>query len=274
VNERERETGAMSGIVGVLDVRTLSLTNGFMSSVKGGHMNYVTQLLHYEHYPELAYPVHVINVSKILMVPYKMIRPFMPHDFTHKFRINDSTYKKDLLEHMTTSELPEQLGGENTKARAPLPPNKIDPSEFYYARLSRDGEDDAPSSDQLCQIHVAARKRRIYRIECSSGSTLNWRIEGDAEFVFGIFFQPIGIESTSKKNSSKSSSQVDLDRMEMIIPCMLVVTKGVPEQGSHQSTEDGSYYFLFCNDQSWFCRRHIQAKIEIDGEVKKDLCEA
>lgn len=49
--------------------------NPFSSSfVYSGTLSYYSQLFHYENYPELIYPIELVNIARWVQLPYRMIK--------------------------------------------------------------------------------------------------------------------------------------------------------------------------------------------------------
>lgn len=84
-----------------------------MLFVSSGTLSYYSQLFHYENYPELVNPIELVNISKWIHMPYKLIKAMMPAGFSDRFRLYDENFLEHLKTEIHTDHIPSTLGGNN-----------------------------------------------------------------------------------------------------------------------------------------------------------------
>ena len=62
----------MSGVHHVIDLTDFVINPFMMLFLNNGSLAYFTQLIHYEHYPELVTLTQIVNCARWMMVPYKV----------------------------------------------------------------------------------------------------------------------------------------------------------------------------------------------------------
>lgn len=271
VNDREAQTGYRSGIYLLMDVKGYEMNPWTIMFASNGTLAQLIQVFAYENYPEVVFPYSVINLPNWLLWPIKVIRAGMPKDFNERFLLFDGRYEDALLTHMTAEELPKPLGGRNpcSEAIQPVPSRRILPTEYYQHKASND-----PHKSQLAHLQVHAGQRKFIPFRCSSGSTLAWFFTTDGEINFGVYYKHY--RDGENLSSLPSSDEDVLEKLEMVQPHFRIGAKLVPERCSIECEENGVYYFVFCNKRSWFYKRNVYLRIEVDGKIidKKALLDS
>lgn len=169
---------------------------------------------------------------------------------------------------MTLDELPTQLGGRNpcSETLQPVPSRRIPSNEYYQQKASND-----PPKTQLAHIQLHVGQRKFVPIQCHAGKKLNWFFTSDGDLLFGVFFR----KGQSEPLVTPTEGDI-LDKLEMAHPYFRLGAKLVPERGSVKCEENGTYYVVLCNKHSWFYKRNVHLKIEIDGTAvdRKALMES
>jgi hypothetical protein len=84
-----------------------------MIFVSSGTLSYYSQLLHYDNYPELVYPIEIVNIAKWIHIPYRLIKAMMPAGFADRFRLHDGNFLETLASEIPREHIPHTLGGLN-----------------------------------------------------------------------------------------------------------------------------------------------------------------
>lgn len=113
VMKQEEATGKLSSLRHIVDLTGYEINPFTMLFVSSGALSYYSNLLHYEHFPELVVPVEIVNVPRWVHMPYKLIKTMMPAGFTDRFRLYDNTFLDTIGKEMSLDNIPESLGGNN-----------------------------------------------------------------------------------------------------------------------------------------------------------------
>uniref|UniRef100_A0AC34F809 CRAL-TRIO domain-containing protein n=1 Tax=Panagrolaimus sp. ES5 TaxID=591445 RepID=A0AC34F809_9BILA len=272
VMKQEEVTGKLSSLRHIVDLTGYEINPFMMIFVSSGTLSYYSNLLHYENYPELVYPVEIVNVTKWVHMPYRLVKTMMPAGFTDRFRLYDNQFLETLGKEMSIEDIPETLGGKNKEIKC-IPAVHIPPEEYWK-----------PPSELLLTLlesfHVSAKKQKFYKIEIPEGQplkTLSWYFQNDGDIFFGIFYDSSlsssGAISNGKKSSAvKEEKEFDTEAKEMVTPFVKITAKFVHEFDFLDLEKPGTYYILFCNRHSWLHRRNLDSLIQIsnpDGSEPK-----
>ena len=113
VNKQEKETGKFSSLRHIVDMTDYEINPFTMLFVSSGSLSYYSNLFHYEHYPEVVYPVEIVNIARWIHAPYRLVKTFMPAGFTDRFRLYDNHFLVELKKEIKEEDIPESLGGLN-----------------------------------------------------------------------------------------------------------------------------------------------------------------
>uniref|UniRef100_A0A5S6R2X3 CRAL-TRIO domain-containing protein n=1 Tax=Trichuris muris TaxID=70415 RepID=A0A5S6R2X3_TRIMR len=269
INEREKATGVRCSVYAVIDLRDWPINPLTLLFINDGQMSYYANLFHYEHYPELVNPINMINAPTWISLPYGLVKSTMPKDFGSRFRILNHRFADTISKELPPEALPVQFGGTNAQLR----PFVTVPSRFGMSgEQAKYERDKTERNEELCHMHVNARRRKVIPVECKAGSTLLWHFITDSSLLFGIFFQEVG--ATKSTDDSRQHAIPDLDHLEMVYPLLRFAAKHVPETGALLCRKAGTYYLAFCNRSSWWSRRHVYIKVEVktsQGIAKKTI---
>lgn len=260
VNQRERQTGQMSGIDCVIDFAHYDLNPFALLIVNNGQLSYYITVFHYEQYPQLVCPIWTINIPKWMYIPYRMARGFLPKDVSDRIRILDSNFKQTLKNEYEPKELPEYLGGELKDDHLRTIPAR----RFTQEELNQFHEiaDHTNQHQDLTHVQIGARKRKYIHFEVTQPDTeIKFFFRSDGDFVFGFFYHRADETKNNHKKHTKNSD-VDPDAMDMIKAPIRIGARFVPEGGSIYCKQAGTYYMLLCNKQSWLFRCNVYFKLE------------
>jgi hypothetical protein len=272
VMKQEEQTGKLSSLRHIVDLTGYEINPFMMIFVSSGTLSYYSNLLHYENFPELVYPVEIVNVTKWVHMPYKLVKTMMPAGFTDRFRLYDNQFLDTLGKEMSIEDIPESLGGKNKEIKC-IPAVHIAQEDYWK-----------PPSDLLLTLlesfHVSAKKQKFFKIEIPENQqrkTLSWYFKNDGDIFFGIFFDPTTTSSAAvngKKSVAKEEKDLETETKEMVLPFVKITAKFVHEFDYLDLEKPGSYYLLFCNRHSWLHRRNLDALIQIsnvDGSEPKRI---
>uniref|UniRef100_A0A915JE39 CRAL-TRIO domain-containing protein n=1 Tax=Romanomermis culicivorax TaxID=13658 RepID=A0A915JE39_ROMCU len=278
VNDQERKTGQMSGHVCVVDMNDYDFNPLTLLFFNSGQMTHYINVFHYEHYPQLVYPIYAINVPKWLYLAYKMIKVLLPKDINDRVRILDHNFRHTMRNEIDPKELPISLGGDMPDDHLKtIPARKLSPDEYY---LAHEHEEDPPL-DHCLHLQVNARRRRFLPVECHSADmVIEYFFTSDAELNFAVFFDPAIVEPHKtdqndrnrhsifsfgawKQNQHHSPNEIDTDQMVMIKPPFCVGARYAPERGVVPCDRPGTYYFVFCNKHCWMTRRNVYLHLNL-----------
>jgi hypothetical protein len=93
---QEEKTGCLSSLRHIVDMNGYEINPFTMLFVSSGTLSYYSQLFHYDNYPELVYPIELVNIAKWIHVPYKLIKTVMPAGFSDRFRLHDGNFLQTL----------------------------------------------------------------------------------------------------------------------------------------------------------------------------------
>jgi hypothetical protein len=113
VMKHEEATGKLSSLRHIVDLTGYEINPFTMLFVTNGTLSYYSNLLHYENFPELVYPIEMVNVTKWVHMPYKLIKTMMPAGFSDRFRLYDNQFLDIFDKEMSIDDIPESLGGTN-----------------------------------------------------------------------------------------------------------------------------------------------------------------
>uniref|UniRef100_A0A914P5Z0 CRAL-TRIO domain-containing protein n=1 Tax=Panagrolaimus davidi TaxID=227884 RepID=A0A914P5Z0_9BILA len=157
VMKQEEQTGKLSSLRHIVDLTGYEINPFMMIFVSSGTLSYYSNLLHYENFPELVYPVEIVNVTKWVHMPYKLVKTMMPAGFTDRFRLYDNQFLDTLGKEMSIEDIPESLGGKNKEIKC-IPAVHIAQEDYWK-----------PPSDLLLTLlepfHVSAKKQKFFKIE-------------------------------------------------------------------------------------------------------------
>uniref|UniRef100_A0AC34RFE6 CRAL-TRIO domain-containing protein n=1 Tax=Panagrolaimus sp. JU765 TaxID=591449 RepID=A0AC34RFE6_9BILA len=262
VNEQEEATGRFSSLRHVVDLTGYEINPFEMLFVSSGALSYYSTLFHYEMFPELVYPVEIVNVARWVHMPYRLIKTVMPAGFADRFRLFDSTFLNELKKEVKLEDIPETLGGLDKDIRC-ISAIKPKPEEHWKP----------PSEKILAELetlHISAKKQKIFKIEVAENSprrTLAWYYKTDGDVYFGVFFDPQNNQS-SKDKKKEDKEFFDVENNEMVYPLLKITAKLVHEFDYVDLERPGTYYAVFCNKHSWLHRRTVDVMFQtsaVDG---------
>jgi hypothetical protein len=99
-----------------------------MIFVSSGTLSYYSQLLHYDNYPELVYPIEIVNIAKWIHIPYRLIKAMMPAGFADRFRLHDGNFLETLASEIPREHIPHTLGGLNRASLLQAMTTKMHPN--------------------------------------------------------------------------------------------------------------------------------------------------
>jgi len=258
VNKQEKETGKFSSLRHIVDMTGYEINPFMMLFVSSGNLSYYSNLFHYEHYPELVYPVEIVNIAKWIHAPYRLVKAFMPAGFTDRFRLYDNHFLEELKKEIKAEDIPESLGGLNKDIKC-IPAVKMTEGDYWQAPSEK-------VLDQLEMLHVSAKKQKIFKVDIPENSpikTLSWYYRSDGDIYFGVFHDPLN----SKKKEEK---EIDPDSKEMVYPYLKGAAKLVHEFDYVDLEKPGTYYLVLCNRHSWLHRRNIEIVVQLSAPDGSD----
>uniref|UniRef100_A0A914E1E5 CRAL-TRIO domain-containing protein n=1 Tax=Acrobeloides nanus TaxID=290746 RepID=A0A914E1E5_9BILA len=251
VNKQEEESGKLSSLRHIIDMTGYEINPFTMIFVSSGTLSYYSQLFHYENYPELVYPIEMVNIAKWVHVPYRLIKTMMPAGFTDRFRLHDGNFMETLLEDLSIEHIPSTLGGKNADIKC-IPAIKKPLSEYPKPASQHIGS--------LETIHLPPRKTKFLPIDVKTeGCKLSWYFSTDGDVYFGIFYEP-QLEIIEK---SKSEKEFETDSKEMVYPWWKLSAKLVHDIDSIECKKPGRYYAVFHNSHSWLQNRNVKVMVQL-----------
>ncbi len=249
VNEHESRTGVLSALHFVVSMAGYDMNPFGMLFVTSGSMGYYTHLFHYEHYPELVYPMDILNVAKWMTIPYRMIKSIMPYGFSDRFRVHDTHFMPALQQEINITDIPVWLSGKR-KGVDVCHALKVLPEDYWQ------GSESDPPPEALHHLTVGARRRKFITVEIHRPNTkLSWYFTTDAELHFGVFLHVPKRDTELKHN---------IDDMDMVEPWFRLAGRLVPEENSLICERPGLYYLVFCNKTSWITKKHVRIQLEME----------
>ncbi|KAE9550019.1 hypothetical protein FO519_006769 [Halicephalobus sp. NKZ332] len=256
VNKQEEESGKLSSLRHIVDMTGYEINPFTMLFVSSGNLSYYSNLLHYENYPELVYPVEIVNIARWIHVPYKLVKAVMPAGFTDRFRLYDSHFLDEIKKEIKEEDIPETLGGQNKNIRC-IPAIKMSPEDYWQPPNEK-------ILEQLEPIHVSAKKQKIFKIEIPENSprkTLSWYYKCDGDIYFGVLFDSPHNQNPKKKEEK----EIDPETKEMVYPFLKGTAKLVHEFDYVDLEKPGTYSLVLCNKHSWLQRRNIDILVQISA---------
>ncbi|KAL3103391.1 hypothetical protein niasHS_002577 [Heterodera schachtii] len=279
VNRQERKSGLLSSVRHVIDMNGYEINPFAALFVSSGTLSYYSQLFHYDNYPELIYPIELVNIAKWIHLPYRMIRGMMPTGFTDRFRLYDGNFIQKLTAEIPIEFIPKTLGGQNKSIRC-VPASPL--LDHWQPKQSQ-------ILDKLQCFHIGARKSKVFRVQIEAeGATnsLSWYLRTDGDIFFGVFFEEAKKESVqcqlkgmpteyAEANSTpppngqnKVSSHGGENRMtnelEWIYPWLKLSARLHHEWDCVDCSRPGIYWLLFSNKHNWLHRRTIEVYVQIE----------
>ncbi|KAF7635623.1 CRAL-TRIO domain-containing protein [Meloidogyne graminicola] len=251
VNKQEKLTGCLSSIRHVIDMTGYEINPFTMLFVSSGTLSYYSQLLHYDNYPDLVYPIELVNIAKWIFIPYRLIKNMMPAGFkVYSFCI------------------PMQ---QSTKIWQPIEPRilehlehlSIGPRKYKYFKIQINKED-------IIKKHI-----------------LSWYFRTDGIIHFGIFFEPFKKEKKeiSDQNgnyingnkyinnnniitttNSRPSIEHFENNKELAYMWFKLTAKIHHEWDYIECNKPGIYWIIFSNNHSWLNKRSIEVLINLNIE--------
>lgn len=123
---QENKTGKFCSIRHIVDMNNYEINPFTMLFVSSGTLQYYSHLFHYENYPELVYPVEMVNIAKWISIPYKLIKSMMPAGFSDRFRLYDGNFLNNWENEIQMEDIPKTLGGKNEVSQKFLSPKNFE----------------------------------------------------------------------------------------------------------------------------------------------------
>uniref|UniRef100_A0A915P7T7 CRAL-TRIO domain-containing protein n=1 Tax=Meloidogyne floridensis TaxID=298350 RepID=A0A915P7T7_9BILA len=203
-----------------------------MLFVSSGTLSYYSQLLHYDNYPDLVYPIEMVNIAKWIYIPYRLIKSMMPVGFVDRFRLHDANFLENLCMEINLDYIPHSLGGQN-QARKFL-------SLIWYFR-----------TDGIIQFGVFFEPLRNERKENKqNGKYLNGNHNGIITPTPG----------------TRPSIEYFEKNMEWVYMWFKLTAKIHHEWDSVECTQPGIYWIIFSNCHSWIHKRYVEVIIQLTSE--------
>uniref|UniRef100_A0A183BK20 CRAL-TRIO domain-containing protein n=1 Tax=Globodera pallida TaxID=36090 RepID=A0A183BK20_GLOPA len=275
VNRQERKSGRLSSIRHVIDMAGYEINPFTTLFVSSGTLSYYSQLFHYDNYPELIYPIELVNIAKWIQLPYRMIRGMMPSGFTDRFRLYDGNFLQKLTAEIPAEFIPQSLGGQNEAIRCVPASPLLHHWQPKHRRIL----------DKLQCFHIGARKSKAFRVQIEgAGGTniLSWYLRTDGDIFLGVFFEPD--ENSQCQQNGKSADSDSLpadqkgqqnkvsvggehqmaDQLEWVYPWFKLSARLHHEWDCVDCSRPGSYWLLFSNKHNWLNRRTIEVIVQIE----------
>ncbi|CAD5229525.1 unnamed protein product [Bursaphelenchus okinawaensis] len=244
----------------IVDMNEYEINPFTMLFVSSGTLQYYSHLFHYENYPELVYPVEMVNIAKWIYVPYKIIKAVMPAGFADRFRLYDGNYLPNLMNEINSEDIPETLGGKNKEIKCT---SAVEPTDTWHCNVPQ-------IVGNLETLVIHSRKLKYYKVEVTEApTTLSWYFHTDSDVYFGVFFERNDSNNAKKK---KDKEDLDTDSLDMVYPMFKLTAKLVHEFDSIECTENGTYYVVFGNKHSWIHKRTVEIMLQKkteSGEVRR-----
>ncbi|GMT04312.1 hypothetical protein PENTCL1PPCAC_26486, partial [Pristionchus entomophagus] len=261
VMAQEAKTGKLSSLHHIIDMAGYEINPFTMLFVSSGTLSYYTQLFHYENYPELVSPGSMVNISRWIWLPYKMVKPVMPAGFADRFQLHDSSFIHGLKEEISEEHIPVSLGGTNTEIKC-IPAQKQSEDKYWKPK-------DNVVLDALETIHVHARKKKFIRVDVDEvGKKISWYFRTDGDVYFGVFFVE-GKGETIEEAKKEKKEEIDTDDMDMVYPYWKLTAKLVHERDELVCEKTGRYYLVFGNEHSWLTKRGVDVIVNVEKEDGK-----
>uniref|UniRef100_A0A7E4VUH0 CRAL-TRIO domain-containing protein n=1 Tax=Panagrellus redivivus TaxID=6233 RepID=A0A7E4VUH0_PANRE len=262
VNIQEEATGKLSSLRHIVDLTGYEINPFMMLFVSNGTLSYYSNLFHYENYPDLVYPIEIVNVAKWVHMPYKIVKAMMPAGFSDRFRLYDNQFMATLKDEIKMEDIPESLGGSNKEIKC-IPAETLEEKDFWK-----------PTHDNILEllepIGISAKKQKYFKVEVGENQrkTLSWYYKTDGDINTGVFFDPLTSETKKdpkKKSHGKDHEDIDAHSKEMVYPYLKITAKLVHEFDYVDLEEPGTYFLVFCNRHSWLQRRTVDVLCQISN---------
>ncbi|CAK5077463.1 unnamed protein product [Meloidogyne enterolobii] len=255
-----------------------------MLFVSSGTLSYYSQLLHYDNYPDLVYPIEMVNIAKWIYIPYRLIKSMMPVGFVDRFRLHDANFLENLCMEINLDYIPHSLGGQN-QAR------KLLFDSIYCVPMQHSTQSWQPIEprvlNHLEHLSIGPRKYKFLKIQIDPNAAkkhfLSWYFRTDGIIQFGVFFEPLRNERKENKQNGKylnghhngitiptagtrPSIEYFENNMEWVYMWFKLTAKIHHEWDSVECTQPGIYWIMFSNCHSWIHKRYVEFIIQLAGE--------
>ncbi|KAL7080254.1 hypothetical protein ACQ4LE_000971 [Meloidogyne hapla] len=279
VNKQEKLTGRLSSIRHVIDMTGYEINPFTMLFVSSGTLSYYSQLLHYDNYPDLVYPIEMVNIAKWIYIPYRLIKSMMPVGFADRFRLHDANFLENLCMEINLDYIPHSLGGQN--------------QSIYCIPMTQSTQSWQPIEPQILNhlehLSIGPRKYKFFKIQIDPNIDkkhfLSWYFRTDGIIQFGVFFEPLKNERKDSKqngkqlnghhngiistNSGRPSIEHFENNMEWAYMWFKLTAKIHHEWDSIECTQPGIYWIIFSNTHSWLHKRFVEVIIQLTTENNK-----
>ncbi|XP_013379466.1 retinal-binding protein [Lingula anatina] len=204
-----------------------------------------------DNYPEMMKRLIVINAPSIFPILYKLARPLISDDMKKKIIVLGSNFTQVLLQYVDAEQLPVYLGGKltdpdgNPRCTTMICQGGQVPESYFLKNHSLGENMTAATVSKKLELKFEVQK---------SGMILRWEFQTEGyDIGFGVGF----LENDGS--------------VKFVLPVERVNSHMVPEDGSINCTEQGTYVLVFDNSFSWARSKKVSYQVEVIEEDKNIL---
>ncbi|XP_041456909.1 SEC14-like protein 2 [Lytechinus variegatus] len=211
-----------------------------------------------DHFPELLYRVYILRSPRLFPVLYSLVSPFLGERTRNRTVFCKDNFAEVLLKNIDAEVLPRYWGGTREEDGDGQCPSIVRrggkvPKEFYLT-----GKTLSIDPSQMTKKEVSSRgSLELTYPVTKHNSLINYEFRTqDSDIAFGIKF--IGEDGT--KTAIIESQRLNCHR--------------VPEMGSIDLKDPGTYVVKFDNSYSWTKSKKLHYWIELlepDGKIEEDM---
>uniref|UniRef100_A0A914WSV5 CRAL-TRIO domain-containing protein n=1 Tax=Plectus sambesii TaxID=2011161 RepID=A0A914WSV5_9BILA len=241
MNQLERQSGRMSGVVFIFDMKGIEFDPSLLSVVTGPFRIAWGTLM--EQYPEWIHRMLIINVPTFMSILWKAFSPFVPDNTKTKIVLMSDNWRKDILQYVHADHLPVRFGGnmrdengdEWCRSKIAVPPEGKIPREIYWKQLP--GQ---PTTESLTPLSISAGSKSfiVYDI-LEENTSIEFFMFSEHDHTFCIYLLP---DAQIKNVSKQNEVFVEIER-----PGMTTI-----DHFTHKCLQPGVYVIKFGNEKAWF----------------------
>jgi len=193
-----------------------------------------------ENYPMVFKRILVLRAPSMAQFAFELLQPFLAENTRQLVQfLEEPEYKAALAHYVDPCELPDELGGLESKLQEIIPRHGPVPTHYYYV-----AEDDKVEPFQLT---VYAGNKSVLEFNITNpGQRICWWYKTNNEDIgFAIYYVGNG------------------DKLETVFPNICLECALVPETGQLECEKVGKYIVEFDNTYSWFTAKELSYKIEV-----------